>query len=78
MGQELMLKLPVNAQTRKYRRKDRMRWTRADAEVACQGTDAKKYRSEDRMRWTRADAEVACQCTDAKVQERRQDEMDKS
>jgi hypothetical protein len=30
------------------------------------------------MRWTRADAEVACQCTDAKVQERRQDEMDKS
>jgi hypothetical protein len=48
-----MLKLPVGAQKLKYRREDRMRWTRADAEVVCQGTDAK-------------------------VQERRQDEMDKS
>jgi|LakMenEpi03Aug12_release.lakeMendotaPanAssembly.Ray.scaffolds.fasta_scaffold5994581_2 hypothetical protein len=36
-----MLKLPVRAQMQKYRRKVRMRWTRADAEVACQGTDAK-------------------------------------
>ncbi len=36
-----MLKLPVRAQMRKYRREDRMKWTRADAEVACQGTDAK-------------------------------------
>ncbi len=48
-----MLKLPVRAQMRKYRR-------------------------EDRMKWTRADAEVACQVTDGKVQERRQDEMEKS
>jgi hypothetical protein len=40
-GQELMLKLPVRAHMRKYRREDRMRWTIADAEVACQGTDAK-------------------------------------
>jgi hypothetical protein len=36
-----MLKLPVRAHKRKYRSEDRMRWTRADAEVACQGTDAK-------------------------------------
>jgi hypothetical protein len=53
-----------------------MRWTRADAKVACQA-QMRKYRREDRMRWTRADAEVACQDTDAKVQDRRQDEMDK-
>ncbi len=26
---------------RKYRSEDRMRWTRAEAKVACQGTDAK-------------------------------------
>jgi hypothetical protein len=39
-GQELMLKLPVRAQKRKYKREDRMRWARADAEVACQGTEA--------------------------------------
>jgi hypothetical protein len=36
-----MLKLLVMAHMRKYRRKDRMRWTRADAKVACQGTYAK-------------------------------------
>jgi hypothetical protein len=53
-----------------------MRWTRADAEVACQGTYAKVQERRQDQR-TRADAEVACQGTDAKVQERRQDEMDK-
>ncbi len=36
-----MLKLPVRAQMRKYRSEDRMRWTRADAEVVRQGADAK-------------------------------------
>jgi hypothetical protein len=36
-----MLKLPVRAQMGKYSREDRMRWTRADAKVACLGTKAK-------------------------------------
>ncbi len=45
-----MLKLPVRAQMQKYRSEDRMRWTIADAEVACQGTDAKvQEESQDEM-----------------------------
>jgi hypothetical protein len=45
-----MLKLPVRAQMQKYRREDRMRRTRADAKVACQGTDAKvQEESQDEM-----------------------------
>ncbi len=45
-----MLKLPVRTQTRKYRRKDRFIWTRADAEVVCQGTYAKvKEERQDEM-----------------------------
>ncbi len=36
-----MLKSPVRAQKLKYRREDRMEWTRAAAKVACQCTNAK-------------------------------------
>ncbi len=37
---------------RKYRSEDRMRWTRADAELPVRA-QKRKYRNEDRMRWTR-------------------------
>jgi hypothetical protein len=39
MGQEL--KQNLKQDTGQDMRKDRMRWTRADAKVACQGTYAK-------------------------------------
>ncbi len=50
-----MLRLPVRAHKRKYRREDRMRWTRA--KVACQGIYAKVQEGRqdemDKILWKR-------------------------